>query len=234
MLQNQELASLIASGALLTNPLSEKHVDARSVITSRLAQCYESLGRTLQPEAASWSLEDLQYETAFQALHIIGRIQDFLRVDDGNIAQHPSSSSSHETSPGDNIIGTRDLATIRTLLGIMFKWGFEPLLDRVITAIPTRGTKRDSNSKPIVDLTHVPKDYGVLSSRLKDLFFILLPDGLKGSVSPTHISIAILDRHLPDLLKPCLILGWLPKSLSSEYVKPLDELRPQLMHLLST
>jgi hypothetical protein len=83
----------------------------------------------------------------------------------------------------------------------------------------------------IIDLTTTPEDYRQLSSFLVRILALLLPDGLHGRLPQTLITTTLLDRHLTDILKPCIALGWLPKSLSSEGTPTLDEIRPKIMRL---
>lgn len=130
------------------------------------------------------------------------------------------------------MIGTRDMTQLRTLSSIVFKWAVEPLLSRVMSAIPTiTPAERHGMGVKIIDLTTVPEDYKHLSSVLTTLLSLILPQGLKASLAHTPIAADLVDKHLSDLLKPCIVLGWLPKSLASESVTPLDVVRSLVVHI---
>ena len=126
------------------------------------------------------------------------------------------------------------MAQLRTLSSIIFRWGVEPLLSRIIPAIPSSvGGGGSKSTVKVIDLTTVPEDYKHLSSTITTLLRMVLPSGPSGSFSNTHITADLVDKHLADLIKPCIVLGWLPKSLSSESVVPLDVVRPLIVHVLS-
>ena len=84
----------------------------------------------------------------------------------------------------------------------------------------------------IIDLTSVPDDF----KRLKDvairLIHLILPKGVQGAPNPTVLSSVLLNSHLEDLIRPGLVLGWLPKTLASESVYPVDDLRPTVVRLM--
>lgn len=132
------------------------------------------------------------------------------------------------------MIGTRDMAQIRTLSSIALKWGVEPLLSRVVSAIPTTtSSARQSTTRQIIDLTSVPEDYSRICSTIKTLLEIILPSKDKGPSFTTPITAHLVDKHLADILRPCIILGWLPVNLSSDSVKPLDDIRPSVIQILT-
>lgn len=231
MTQNQELTSAIAAGAFLAGTTrGDNPSNLRSVLISRLLQYDEYLGH--DKTEYSGSLEEIQLETGRQALNVISRVQALLGVDSGSDAAAPSSSTA-DAAQEEYLIGTRDMAQMRTLLSIVFRWAIDPLLTRVTAAIPTINAGKRNQNYPIIDLTNIPKDFELLSSLLSQFIHNLLPNGVQGTLSPTHISLAILDRHLDDFMRPCIVLGWLPESLASDSVRPLDELRPVLVRLIT-
>ena len=233
-MQSSELASLLQSGSILAGATkSEGKTDLQGVLSSRLSQYYASIGREI-PDDFGTSLEAVQHHTAKEALDVLERVQGIVSRSDGEGAGRSDSAQKSEKDAPQDLLGTRDLAQIRTLLSLVFKWAIEPLLGRISASIPTitPGGRRRTEVN-IIDLTSVPEDYELLSSILSRIMKILLPSGVKGPLSPTHITSALVDRHLTDLLRPCLVLGWLPKALSSESVLPLDELRPLAVHLIS-
>lgn len=127
------------------------------------------------------------------------------------------------------------MSVLRTLLSIIVNWGIEPFLRRVVAAIPTPavGQRQAKTSSRIIDLTTAPEDFKSLSSIVRNLLQVLLPQGSRGPLAVTHITTTVIDRHLADVLRPALILGWLPKSLATESVFPLDDVRQITGHLLS-
>ena len=49
----------------------------------------------------------------------------------------------------------------------------------------------------------------------------------------TLITEVILQRHVPDILKAGISLGWLPKHLATDTMIPLDSSRPLIMRLMA-
>ncbi|KAI3607538.1 hypothetical protein WG66_005156 [Moniliophthora roreri] len=157
-----------------------------------------------------------ELQTAEQSLNIIEKVHKII-----------DSNDSPESAP---LLGVRDLGRLRTLLSIIVRWGLEPLLDRVISAWPERPNRATSDS--IIDLTSTPEDYSRLSSFVLRLHALIFPSGLQGKPSQSLITETILQRHSKDILAPSIALGWLPKSMSSESMFPLDSVRPLTMRLL--
>ncbi len=85
----------------------------------------------------------------------------------------------------------------------------------------------------MIDLTTVPEDYTRLSAAVTALLHMLLPKGPSGPFSNTPITADLVDKHLADLLKPCVVLGWLPKSLSNESIISMDDVRPMIVRVIS-
>ena len=228
-MQNVELTSLFQAGSILAGSSKvEGATDLKTVLASRLSQYYQTLGQD-SSVGSDDTLEVVQLRTAQESLSVVERAQTIFTQT--RVASTQNGAGAHD-SP--DVIGTRDLAQIRTLLSIVFNWAVKPLLARVIAAIPTvtPGARRRTDVN-IIDLTTVPEDYRTLSDILARLFKIVLPRGVQGSVSPTIIVNVFLDKHFVDLLRPCMILGWLPKSSASESVAPIDSLRSPVVHLLN-
>ncbi|THH18393.1 hypothetical protein EW146_g2595 [Bondarzewia mesenterica] len=171
--------------------------------------------------------------TAQEALSVVCRVQQILDDDRPDI---PSSTSCghKEDSPGEvSVVGTRDIAELRTLLSIVFKWGTELLLEAIQAAWPTKPHQPTQMGPRIVILTDTSEDYSRLSSMTNQLLGLLFPRGVHGPLPQTLITSVLLGRHVTDLLKPGITLGWVPKSLASEAMPVVDELRPLVMRLLS-
>ncbi|KAF7790090.1 hypothetical protein EIP86_001040 [Pleurotus ostreatoroseus] len=230
-MQSSALSSLFQAGALLAgSSRTEGASDLRRVLTSRLSLYYEALGSEYE-SAPDETLEAIQLRTAQEALSVVENAQSLLA---GHGSAQGSSGSEPSPQTQQEMIGSRDLAQVRTLLSIVFNWAVQPLLAHVIAAIPTvsPGARRRTEVN-IIDLTTVPDDYKTLSGLIFRLIGIVLPQGLKGPPNLTLITNVFLDRHLTDLLKPCMVLGWLPKSAASESVAPIDELRPLVVHIIN-
>jgi len=201
--QGPDLATLVSAGNCLIDsksPKSSPHL--KSVLQSRLAKFYANLGLSKCSKDTS-SLEEVELETAQEALYIVERVQHLLAVtgDDPNLRvpgdSHVSSNHLNATAPAEvQVMGTRDLSTIRTLLSIVFRWGVEPLLVRVASVSPSTEVHP---SCTIIDLTTTPDDYHLLSSFLSRLAKILFPSGASHSSVPhTQVTAIILNRHVTD------------------------------------
>ncbi|KAG5646622.1 hypothetical protein DXG03_002926 [Asterophora parasitica] len=213
------LSIALADGAcLIDSGTTASASDLKSVLVGRLSRYY---ARRESAEAIPnhASLEDVQFLTAKEALSVVTRVQHII-----GIVEEPGS----DKAP---LIGTRDLAELRTLLSIVFKWGVDPLFTRVMLAWPGKTTVH--GQARIIDLTTFPEDYATLSSLISLLLYLVFPDGHEGRIPQTLITTTILERHAMDLLKPSLTLGWLPKSLSSDLRPVLDVARPLTMRLLN-
>jgi hypothetical protein len=205
-------ACLVESSAAAPSP------DLKSVLVHRLSRYYDRRGSGSISD--SKSLEETQFITAREALSVICRVQNVL-----------GGADTDATGTTDiPLIGTRDLGEIRTLLSVVFKWGVEPLLSKVVLAWPSR---RAPSGPRIIDLTTSAEDYELLSSFVADLMILLFPRGLQGGISQTLITTTVLERHATDILRPCITLGWVPKSIASESRPPLDTARSFTMRLLS-
>lgn len=228
MEQSSELAKLIRAGSFLIDSTQKiAPSDLRDLLVSRLVQYHASLGsHKLYPD--STTLEEIQLETAREALSVVEKVQQILHTDGLPV----DGTSKSQPSEGAPIIGTRDLAKLRTLLSITFKWGVDPLLSLVTSAWPCKPSPILLSGSKIIDLTTTPEDYRQLSSFLVCILALLLPDGLHGCIPQTLITTTLLNRHFTDILRPCIALGWLPKSMSSEGTPTLDEIRPKIMRLL--
>ena len=232
-MQSSQLVSVIERGTILVGSTkSGGKSSLQDVLTSRLSQYYATLGRGKVNDTGT--LEAVQLHTALEALHVVEEVQSLVGSKKPDAIGTSAREQASEENAPEELLGTRDLAQLRTLLSLVFKWAIEPLLARVSASIPSivPGGRRRTEVN-IIDLTSVPEDYQLLSSILSRITRMVLPSGIRGPLNATHITSAIIDRHLADLLKSCLVLGWLPKSLSSESVLPLDDLRPILMHLIN-
>jgi hypothetical protein len=121
---------------------------------------------------------------------------------------------------------------LRTLLSIVFKWGTEPLLTHVVASLPEKSNTVVRANHAIIDLTNTPEEFRLLTKMTLDIFVMLFPNGIESVLPSTLVTTTIVSRHLPDVVCPGLLLGWMPKSLHSEVVTTVDELRPMILRLL--
>jgi hypothetical protein len=162
----------------------------------------------------------VQRETACEALNLVERVQKIL--------------SEEHAEDAENIprIGTRDLALLRTLVSIIFQWGTEPLFAQVASSWPNKSPSIAKHGEKIIDLTNTPENYALLTSfiaRISRLFYA----SEEATLSQTHITVILLKKHAAAILKPCIALGWLPKSLASESTPSVASLRPFTTKLLN-
>lgn len=204
------LSTIFAHANCLT--ASEPAPDLKGILFTRLSRYYSlkcaNFPDELQPEQLS--LEDLQRLTAKEALNSVLGIQ-------GILEQNSSGACDGAA------LGARDLAQLRILLSIVFKWGTEPLLTScLLNQSPEAATGRKT-----VDYGPISSQYESLVEFAVSLMGILFPNGSGGSLANTHISAILINRHLVDLLRVCFALGWIPKSWA------VGSLRPVTLRLVS-
>lgn len=214
------ISTVLSTASYLTDSSSYQQgsSDLKGILLSRLTQYYANSSSQGTVSAAN-SLEEVQLATAIEALNIVEKVQRILDV--------------KEPLEDVPIVGTRDLGQLRILLSMVFRWAIEPLLDRVGSSWPNKPVRAMDPRLKIIDLTSTPEDYKLLSSLMSRLMALLFPGGINGHIPQTLITTTMLNRHVADILKPSLCLGWLPKSLSSDSMPTLDAIRPTVMRLLS-
>ncbi|KAK0243048.1 hypothetical protein EDD85DRAFT_877845, partial [Armillaria nabsnona] len=211
-----DLQHYLQAGAfLLESPSSTASSSSlQSTLKSRIAQYYDHLQQP-QNFDDNASVEEIKQVTAEEALSVVGCVQRII-----------GGQGSEDDVP---LIGTRDIAQLRTLLSIVFKWGVEPLLSRILVALPTPSTSK----KVQIATENTLKDYEHLCKLINDIFILLFPSGVQSRLPQTLITTTVLSRHVTDILKPAIVLGWLPKSLTTEHILPLETVRPLVIRLLS-
>jgi len=229
----EELSRCLAAGSLLIH--SEKGgpapSDLRAVLLTRLAQ-YRAQRGLPERDIDDLSLEQAQEETAEEALSVVESVQRILDPD-GETHAAPTVPLHSKDAPGEvPLIGTRDISQLRTLLSVVFKWGTEPLLTRTRVVWPERGTTHTQSTK-ILNVDDAPRSYAKLTITTRRLLSLLFPRGVHGTIPQTLITSTILNRHVTDILRPGIALGWVPKALSTESFSVVDDLRPFIMRLMS-
>ena len=236
VLRGKSLDELYQVATILTGPSASSEArpnDLKGVLSRRLADYHAFCGNDV-PSSDS-SLETVQLDTAVEALIILEPLHERLRDSDQPVQASRESGPPEQKTPEKNstLIGSRDMVLIRTLISIVFKWAIEPLLHRVAAAIPSTSASNVARGARIIDLTGLPQQYSLLVSLISRLLALPLSEGLTSPLSKSVVAATLLNRHLPDLLRPCIVICWLPKSLSSDSMPTEDALRPQVMYLLS-
>ncbi|KAL1660635.1 hypothetical protein GGF50DRAFT_62802 [Schizophyllum commune] len=208
------LQDILEAGRCLveSDPQTSEKVDLKATLTRRLHRCYEKLTGECTVMDAS-SLEEVQRATGSSALRVIELVQQIL---DGS-------------TTNDAVIGTRDIGHLRTLISIVFKWGTEPLLAEVMPLWPLKSSKGRSG---VQDISSAANAYSQLATMTSKLLSLVFPRGMEGKVAETAITTTLIHRHLVDLLKPCVTLGWLPGSIATPATPVQDNIRPLIMRLL--
>ncbi|KAI0326655.1 hypothetical protein GY45DRAFT_69015 [Cubamyces sp. BRFM 1775] len=230
------LNDLFRAAATLTGPSGSpseaRPSDLKGVLRRRLAEYDALLGKDVARDDTD--LEMLQHRTALEALSLLELLHDRLKAQE---RQESATATAESTEGGpasvQPLVGTRDMGLIRTLLSILFKWAVEPLLQRIVAAIPSTSTSKAIARASIIDLTGLPHDFSTISSIASRLLALVLPRGAGAPISHSAVTAALLNRQLPDLVVPCIVVGWLPKSLASDSIRTADEVRPLVMHLIS-
>jgi hypothetical protein len=220
-------AALFDGAALLGTPSSHNTVNnLETILKTRLSAYYTRLSDQVALDLLNdpSSSTNLQLLTATEAFYVVERIQKALDSE-----PHGSLSEKEGLPSQAPSIGTRDLASLRTLLSLVFKWGIDPLFARVSQTWLTENEGRGSN---VIDLTPETGDYQLLATLLMSLFSLVFPDGAQGRISQTLITTTILSRHVTDILLPALALGWPPESLPTPSLSILHDARPLVMRLM--
>ena len=216
-------AAHLVNKSALTNNANE---NLNSVLSARLSKYYVERG---VPEANydKTDLSAVQLQTAKEALFVVGQVHDALILAEAN---QPEKTTMQTEMP---TLGTRDVSNLRTLISIVFKWGTDALLDRVVPNWTTASLSKSRAFATVVDLTRGPEDYKELCDLTYQLLSVVLPSGHRGQLSQSFVANLLVTRHLSDVLKPCITLGWLPKALSTSSLPAQDDIRPLTMRLLS-
>ncbi|KAH9853650.1 hypothetical protein C2E23DRAFT_113637 [Lenzites betulinus] len=227
------VTDLFRAAAILTGPSGssdERPSHLKDVLRRRIVDYSHAMSKPAP--TGDLSLEVLQSHTALEALFLLECLQERLKVPNTLIKPDDVSNGAvpeHEQP----LLGSRDLAMIRTLLSILFQWAVDPLLQRIVSAIPSTSASQGIARAGIIDLTGLPHEFSTLSSISSRLLALVLPAGPGSPIAQSGVTAALLNQQLSDLLVPCIVIGWLPKSLASEDMPTADSVRPLVMHLLS-
>lgn len=216
-------AAHLVNKSALTNNANE---NLNSVLSARLSKYYAERG---VPEVNydKTDLSAVQLQTAKEALFVVRQVHENLVLAEAN---QPGKATIQSVIP---TLGTRDVSNLRTLISIVFKWGTDALLDRVLPNWITTPSPNSKAPATVVDLTTGPEDYKELCDLTYQLLLVVLPSGHQGQLSQSFVANLLLTRYLGDVLKLCITLGWLPKALSAPSIPVQDDIRPLTMRLLS-
>lgn len=216
-------AAHLVNKSTLTNNANE---NLNSVLSARLSKYYAERG---VPEVNydKTDLSAVQLQTAEEALFVVRQVHDALILTEAN---QPEKATMQTEIPA---LGTRDVSNLRTLISIVFKWGADALLDRVVPNWTTAPLSKTQAHATVIDLTGGPEDYKELCDIAHQLLSVVLLSGHRPQLSQSFVANLLLTRHLSDILKLCITLGWLPKALSTPSFPVQDDIRQLTMHLLS-
>lgn len=128
------------------------------------------------------------------------------------------------------LIGTRDLAQLRTLLSIVFKWYIEPESNGICDAITTGNIENVSLNELLSGTSRLWMF--VFRSQLSGHASSSSPSTSTQAAARTHITQTIISRHLADLWRPSLLLSSVPISQASAVAQDVAYVRACLDDLL--
>lgn len=229
---SSQLATAFRDGACLldTAHSSVSPSNLQSVLEARLSHYFSQIDspRVFELETKkSRTLEDVQLLTAQESLSVLRRIQKILGLEDSTPETSQATSSNQPPA-----VGTRDLGQLRTLISIVCKWGLNPLFWKV-SQFWDRFLDSNGRGTPITQTSTSGDDLEQLSLMTLHCLSLLFPDRDQGPVAQTFISMTILNRHLADLLRPGIALGWLPRNFTFDGREARNEIRSLVTRILT-
>lgn len=194
-------AASILSGATKTTT-SGKGIG--EVLAGRLAEAR----KTLNNDGTSSTTSTSERETAHLALSILEQVQAILDHDKCKLVMQTSNSRHIAINiwPAARLIGSRDLAQLRTLLSIVFKWYIQPESNALCELM----ISKHGQVLGAADLQ------GLLPGVSRLWAFVFRPESSPATSTAaststhaetrTHITQTLISRHLTDLLRPSLLL----------------------------
>lgn len=206
-----EFDQLLAAAYILSGATKPSHAskDIQDVLSERLDQAR----RTLDVSVSSKSTDNVSLErgTALFSLNVLEQVQYILDNDQGRSHCHYCCSSGRFIDPLSSLgrlIGTRDLAQLRTLLSIVFKWLIEPEYDAICANVPLGGAEHVNIGASVhsVLLSGVARFWSFVFRPQPDVSSLPSPSTSMQAAARSHITQTLLSRHLADLLRPSLLL----------------------------
>ncbi|TDL29980.1 hypothetical protein BD410DRAFT_817858 [Rickenella mellea] len=221
----------------------EPQQDLTALLKARLAKYHKHLQHDdKRPDNAHGA----ELETAVESLNVVEAVQRYLEPEIIDTAQGSAVTESAQTAQkqpadastkdeGATALGTRDMAHLRTLISIIFKWGTEPLLARVLSTLPRQPPSKEVDKGPrIIDLTFVPEDFDLLVSLVTRVHALLFPQRAQGHPSKTFIATTLFTRHGTEILRSSIFLAWIPPSWAKDFFPCVEGLRARIMSFLTT
>jgi hypothetical protein len=226
-----QLATAFRDGACLldTAHSSVSPSNLQAALEARLSQYFSQINspRVFVLETEKFrTLEEVQLLTAQESLSVLGRIQKILGLEDSTLETSQATSGNQPPA-----VGARDLGQLRTLISIICKWGLNPLFWKV-----SQFWDRflESNGRGTITETSTSgDDLEQLSLMTLRCLSLLFPDEDQGPVAQTFISMAMLNRHLADLLRPGIALGWLPRNFTFDGKETRNGIRSLVIRILT-
>ncbi|KAF8655292.1 hypothetical protein AX16_003191 [Volvariella volvacea WC 439] len=218
------LTNALEDGSCLIETSKQKEsTDLKSVLLHRLRKYAERVPmEKIHSLTEDATVEHLQFLTANESMGVVVRIQDVL-LQEEQAAVLPGADA---PTP---IIGARDLAQIRTHLSLVFNWAFNPIQSRLASLWPKA---RNISGVPPYNL-QIYDDFSTLHALTTQVLSLVFPTGLNGSISRTLITAILIDRHIADILRPAIFLGWLPKRSEPQSLAASSTIRQLSMRLLA-
>ncbi|THH05707.1 hypothetical protein EW145_g4599 [Phellinidium pouzarii] len=230
------LPTVLTAGAVISGTdASENKIPNSSNLSGVLHARLEKIDTLLDGVARERPIDlaSLKLDTAFASLYVLERVHAALYHQHQVETASKADTSDAKGSVGPPLIGSRDMAQLRTHLSVVYNWGTELLLARILPTLPNKRSPRLPPGAQIIDLTASFEDYTLLFGILARLLSILFPDGVQGNISTTFVAMILLNRNFGDLLRPCLCLGWLPNELRGDLPSAVD-IRPYMSRLLNS
>lgn len=224
------LAALLSDAGILVETSSDAKPQPSfaSILKKRLVAYYNRKNDSLAITKLETltSTDELELLTAREALSLVCRIQTMVNVGSERLL----SSSTDDSHPESSLLGTRDLAKLRTLLSIVFRWGIDHLYARVSSWCESN----DESASPVnvVDMASGnDEDFCLLADLTASSLSLVFPDGPQGPISQTLITSTMVTRHIQDLLLPLIALGWLPEAMSKKLKHDIPDFRSAVARL---
>ena len=192
------------------------------VLHGRLVKFDALLDPEHESRSRSLELESLKIGTVLASLFV-------LRCVDTALREQENSGKADEP-----LIGTRDLAQLRIHMSLVFRWGVDELLNRILPTLPKRPSKaRIPPGAQVIDLTAAHEDYELLAQMLVTLLRMCRHPSQQEKAPTTLVANVLLMQQFASFLRCCVCLGWLPKDLRGD-MTAVDEIMEGTVWLLDT
>ena len=231
---NPDIRAILSAGSIITaspdTSDSGRSTNLPDVLLSRLERFDTILAEPASKQDArtrSGDLSSLKVSTAFASFFVLRCVDDALKQQE---------ASGGEQEP---LLGTRDLAQLRTHLALVFAYGVNELLQRILPIFPKKPSKaRIPPGAQVIDLTAAHEDL----SQLSELLVLLLrmcrneptSEERGKEMSTSFVMKIMVARELSSLVRACICMGWLPNDLRGDLSAAVDGIMKDVMWLLTT